>query len=366
MAAGGQNCGRSRQPAGKTAYSRGMSSPSEHVRSGVVEGLLQVGAALGLDRAALLEVAALDEAALLDRDAALPIAAQIAVGHAIAEARPNANLGLEMLRRLQPAALGALGYALAHCETLKDSLSVFIRYQGFVTNALRWERPDPLTLTVEASAQLAAFGHPVEAAVGLWVALGRRLTDKAWSPRSLSFRHARIGASGEHLAFFGVAPDFNAARNALILDVATLALPVRGAEVALRSPLLRLVESCLRAPVEDEFIALVREELRRRLPRGIADKPAVARALGMSTRTLTRRLQQAGTRYDQVLDDTRRAIALGLLGDASLAIYEAAFLLGYSEPSTFHRAFRRWTGETPDAWRRSRSVSVDRKARPVR
>ena len=325
-----------------------------HVISGVVEGLLQVGAALGLDRAALLEVAGLDEAALLDRDAALPLQAHVAIGRAIAEGRPGVNIGLGMLQRMRPAALGALGYALANCGTLADALATFIRYQSFLSDALRWRLPDPLTVVVDAAPELAALGHPIETAVGLWVVLSRNLSGVRWIPRAVTFRHAPLGDPREHAGLFGVAPVFEAERDALVLDPETRALAVRGAEQALQMPLLRLVEARITAPVEPEVVARLRSELRSSLARGNADKNTVARTLGTSARTLARRLHEAGTTYQIVLEETRRDLALDLLRDPALAVYEVAFLLGYSEPSTFHRAFRRWTGESPDAWRRAR------------
>jgi AraC-like DNA-binding protein len=324
------------------------------VVSGMVEGLLQVGAALGLERAGLLRTAALDEGALLDRDARLPLSGMVALGRAIIDARPGVNVGLLMLQRLRPAALGALGYALANCATLAEALTTFVRYQGFLSEALQWHRPEPLTLVVEASPELASLGHPVETAVGLWVVLSRSLSGVRWVPHAVSFRHAPLGDPREHAGLFGVAPTFGAKRDALIFDAGTLDLPVHGAELALRSPLLRLLEARLAVPVEAEVLARLRVELRRRLARGAADRTAVARALGMSARTLARRLQEAGTSYQAALEETRRGLALDLLGDPALAVYELAFLLGYTEPSTFHRAFRRWTGESPLAWRRAR------------
>ena len=324
------------------------------VVSGVVEGLLRVGATLGLERAALLESAALNEDALLDRDARLPLAGTVAIGRAIIGARPGINIGLHMLQQMKPAALGALGYALANCATLAEALATFVRYQGFLSDALRWRWPEPLTLVVEASPELASLGHPVESAVGLWVVLSRSLSGVRWIPRAVSFRHAPLGDPREHAELFGVAPTFGAKRDALVFDASTLDLPVRGAELALRSPLLRMLEARLAVPVEAEILARLRVELRGRLARGAADKNAVARSLGVSTRTLARRLQEAGTSYQAALEETRRGLALDLLANPALAVYELAFLLGYSEPSTFHRAFRRWTGESPHAWRRAR------------
>lgn len=74
----------------------------------------------------------------------------------------------------------------------------------------------------------------------------------------------------------------------------------------------------------------------------------------MSERTLQRRLKDEGVRFEQILEETRRELALLYLDEKRLAIYEVAFLLGYSEPSAFFRAFRRWTGRTPREHRDAR------------
>lgn len=328
-------------------------APAPSLLTGVVEGLLQTGTSLGLDRKRLLADAELDEATLLDRDARVPIRCQIALGEAIIAARPSVNLGLVLLQRMQPGMLGALGYALSSSRTMRQALTTFTRYQGFLTDAARWRWLDTETLTVDVCDELEGIGHPVEACVGMWVVLGRRLSGVAWAPRQLSFRHAPLGDPREHAALFGVEPRFEAERDSLVFDSATLELPITGAPLGLRAPLLELLEARLERPSEPELVSRLRELLRRELHRGI-NKAEVARALGMSPRTLARRLQAVDTSYASVLDDTRRALALELLEDPQLAVYELAFLLGYSEPSTFHRAFRRWTGASPRAWRRTR------------
>lgn len=329
-------------------------SSSAQLLTGLVEALLQAGVQLGLDRATLLEHAGLEEAALVDRDARVPIRCQIAIGEAIIAARPRVNLGLVVLRRVQPRVLGALGYALTSSRSLDQALATFTRYQSFLTDAMRWRRSDPCTVEVEVHDELARIGHPIETSVGMWVMLGRRLAGTRWIPRTLSFRHAPLGDVREHAELFGVAPHFEAERDVLVLETETLELPVVDATLSLRSPLLELLEARLPTPPEAEIVTRLRAELRRELARGTS-KTAVARTLGMSSRTLARRLHEAGTSYTKVLDETRRRLALDLLADPRLAVYELAFLLGYSEPSTFHRAFRRWTGESPDAWRRARA-----------
>ena len=83
----------------------------------------------------------------------------------------------------------------------------------------------------------------------------------------------------------------------------------------------------------------------------------VASRLGVSTRTLQRRLEEEGTSFAQELDRLRQDLATRLLQDRSLAVYEVAFLLGYAEPSTFYRAFRRWKNVSPHEFRRMSTAS---------
>lgn len=87
------------------------------------------------------------------------------------------------------------------------------------------------------------------------------------------------------------------------------------------------------------------------LQNGVPELPALARSLGMSERSLRRRLDELGTSFRDVLDAVRKELALNHVKDRRLSLSEVAFLLGFSEPSTFHRAFKRWTGDTPAAFR---------------
>jgi AraC-like DNA-binding protein len=112
-----------------------------------------------------------------------------------------------------------------------------------------------------------------------------------------------------------------------------------------------------RTPVVRGLAGDVRRTLASRLARGEAEMELVARDLAMSSRTLQRRLAAEGLSYHELLDRGRRETAETCLGDSSLAIAEVAYLTGYSEPAAFHRAFRRWTGVTPQAFRqRARGV----------
>jgi AraC-like DNA-binding protein len=103
----------------------------------------------------------------------------------------------------------------------------------------------------------------------------------------------------------------------------------------------------------DAYRTRVRAVLAKLIADGRCSVEDVAKELAVSPRTLQRRLEQEGTTFGGVCDEARRAAALEHLRNPRVAIKEAAFLLGFSEPSTFYRAFRRWTGDTPANYRRA-------------
>lgn len=95
------------------------------------------------------------------------------------------------------------------------------------------------------------------------------------------------------------------------------------------------------------------------LPAGEASVEAVAKRLMVSSRTLQRRLRDAGTSYQAMLNETREALARHYLASSSLSAAEISFLLGYDDPSSFYRAFHGWTGKTPDGVRSATIQAVD-------
>ena len=100
----------------------------------------------------------------------------------------------------------------------------------------------------------------------------------------------------------------------------------------------------------------LRGEIARLLVKGASGIEHLAKAMGMSVRTLQRRLKEAGLSYSNVQEDVRKTLALNLLENETLALAEIAFSLGYSEVSAFNHAFRRWVGQTPGDYRRLRVV----------
>ena len=147
----------------------------------------------------------------------------------------------------------------------------------------------------------------------------------------------------------------DASENALRFDAALLDRAVDSADPALLALVDRHARELLAAhpPVEtlrDRVRAAVADALRRREVPGIEE---VARAVGTSVRSLQRHLSDQRTSFSGEVDLVRRDLALRHVTERRLALCEIGFLLGYSEPRAFHRAFRRWTGTSPAQYRRS-------------
>jgi len=334
---------------------------------GAVQTLLLTGTSLGLDRRDLLAAAGLSEDVLGDRDAYVPFARHVALGEAILRGRPGVNIGLAVLQHASPAMLGVLGYVVTHSATLREALRAFVRFQGLITDGVRFvvagddlTQPAPplsgapIQIRLDADPVLSCLAHPIEALAGLWVTIGRKLTATDWVPLAVHFRHTALSDIREHERFFHVAPVFDAEETTITLSRETMDLPVVAGQPALRPSMVQLCEARLaELSGQTGFAARVRVALLEQIPRGIASKAALAKKLALSERTLNRRLQAEGATYRDVLDDARRELSLAWLADAQNAVYEVAFLLGYSEPSTFHRSFRRWTGTSPLSWRKA-------------
>jgi len=138
----------------------------------------------------------------------------------------------------------------------------------------------------------------------------------------------------------------------LAVPRASWQLPLNRRDPTLRALLERQADGvALPAPAMDPLERDVRRVLAPRLAKGEADIDVIARDLAMSSRTLQRRLSAAGLSFHELIDTVRRETAEKCIANSSLSIAEVAYLVGYSEPAAFHRAFKRWTGVTPQAYR---------------
>ncbi|MFO0745743.1 MAG: AraC family transcriptional regulator [Myxococcota bacterium] len=272
--------------------------------------------------------------------------------------------GLHLSERLPVDGFGALGFAVRSSATVGEAYARVLRFLRLMAHGpvltLTREGPHARFRHTPPRGEPQPSRHAVEFLLTNLVTLARHAVDPAFMPERACFRHAAPADLGEHRRLLGPRLAFAAEHDELWLDAALLERPQRHAEPALAAVLDEQLASRLAALPREEvsFLDLTRNAIAAELAHGEPTLEAVAGRLHMSSRSLQRRLQQEGTSLSLVLDRLRSELAVRLLGESREAIGEVAFRLGFSDVTTFHRAFRRWTGQTPAAYRRGASAAA--------
>ena len=302
-----------------------------------------------------------DAARLLGEAAPGPAAASYPVAHwrrlleTAAAALQEPALGLAVGAAITPAHLGPLGYVLSSSSSVAEAIARYIRCQRLVhdvspvRHALQEGR-----VVLEWSVESRAVGLLVnQCGMAALARFAADVTDGAARPCAVHFVEPQPDDIAPYASLFGCPVLFGQESTRMDFPLAVLALPLRRADPALVSMLEQQVQSLLAAlPARSSALEqAIRQSLPRLMLNGEPELGAVARELGLSARTLRRRLHEQGLNFRALLDDTRRRLAQDYLAGGQLALAEVALLLGYSEQSAFNRATLRWTGMTPRRWR---------------
>ncbi len=312
-----------------------------------------------LERQGLTPMAVLRQSrlplALHDGDRTSVTTAQFfALWRSVAELRPQPDLGLRFGRELEIGQLPPSTLASFHARDYRDALGRLARFKQLCT-------PEDMHLheargecTVAIAWTHATEPTPpllVDATLALILELGRRGTQTELKPIRVELARPR-GARRVYEGFFGCGVRFGAARDTLVLRASDLARPF-----ATHNPeLLEMLQpSLLQAVSRQQPNGAVREQvkwtLKRLLADGRADIQAVARELGVSSRTLQRQIAEEGATFRHLRVEARQELARTYLRQESIEISRLAHLVGYEDPNSFYRAFRSWEGTTPSRWR---------------
>ncbi|WPC06734.1 AraC family transcriptional regulator [Pseudomonas benzenivorans] len=318
-------------------------------------GIVQALEMGGVDCRALFLELGLDYAALQDPDARFAQDGMTRLWQRAVELSGNPAIGLNMAKVVRPASFHVVGYALMSSRTLKEGLTRLVRYQRIIAEGADLSfRPTPrgyeLVLAIHGD-RLPPARQSAEASLAYALAFCRWMTGKPLRPQQVLFQGDPPADLQPFEQVFQAQLRFNAAHYALLFERADLDTPLPTANEALAQLHDRFAGEYLARFSESRVTHLARQVLCRQLPQGEPKREAVAQALHLSQRTLQRRLQEEGTSFQQLLDDTRRELAEQYLGQPNLTLLEIAYLLGFADPSNFFRAFRRWFARTPGEYR---------------
>lgn len=302
----------------------------------------------GVDSDALVHATGIDPRAVDDRDARIPTAAYLRLFELAVRQTADDSFGPRVGQAIDGAAFGLLGFVVASSPTLREALDRFARYSRLLCDELsvsvvdRGDESEIVYAMNESPYVPALF----EMAMVHMVGTARRGTRGAFVPTRLCFRHQ---ATPREIPTLTHAPAmFGEQEDAVVCKRELFDLPLRGYNATLLSILeARAAEVLERLPNETDLLARTRQITRALLPEGEPSLEAVAEQLGLGGRTLQRRLRGAGVTFRALVDEVRHDCALAQLKDPDVSVAEVAFSLGFSDPSAFSHAFRRWTGRTP-------------------
>jgi len=316
---------------------------------------------LGVEPEPLFAEAGIEVGPLLDPNTRIADGAFRDLLRAIEAQAATPTFGLHLAKFIHPTTFYSLGVAAYCSANMGEYLEKMVRYYSVVTTndvmslekgvevcALRWTTHNPEPFPPIREDGIAA----------IFVTILRIASQNEFRPYSVSLaRPYPAEEAPRYQAFFGCEVIFDAPETSILFDSQLLALGLVGSDPELARSYEQLTEQYIAKLEKADFPARVRNELVRLLPTGVSGKEAVANVLCVSTRTLYNRLEEAGTTFREVLDETRRLLAEDYL-KKGLPVNEIAYLTGFSDTANFSRAFKKWTGLSPMSYR-AQAVSPD-------
>jgi AraC-like DNA-binding protein len=322
----------------------------------IVLGALE---ALGCDLARETGALGLTVDQVHDIEGRIPRWAYCALWQRLADVSGDPDCGLRLAQRLPTGALGVLEYVASNAPTIGEGFASIARYGRLLDDAgvhelitgdgvARFVYRSPTSSTSPRAVLDWAFAHMIVA--------GRRGAKIDFCPRRVLMHYPRPADTSALEALYRCPIEFSRPATELWFEPSVLDLPVRHADTELGRLMAafaaRQIAKLAAPAAADPFAGRLRAEITARLssPTGpvLAD---VARSLGVSARTLQRRLSERGVTFPAAVAEVRLALARSYLAEGDLSLSEIAFLLGFSESSAFHRAFKRAFGSTPAEYR---------------
>ncbi len=263
--------------------------------------------------------------------------------------------GLRLADVMQPASLHGLGLAMIASRTLKEALIRMVRYQRIVSTALNIqleEKGEDVHVYIDKQPDRGSFHDAsVDATGAVLMKMCRIICGQEISPNKVDLRHSAPPCRDNFERFYGCEVVFDAAASYLTMDKRQLEAIQPNANPELARANDRIVIRYLEELGPPSVTARVRSELIEQLPDGTPLEETLAQRLNLSLRSLQRQLYQEGTGYKQILRETRFELAKRYLQESKRSITEISYLLGFAEQASFSRAFKRWNGLSPQAYR---------------
>jgi len=310
------------------------------------------------DARLLLRTAGLDHDAINDPGRRIPYADMMLLSEHAAMMTKDGAFGLHAGERETLDTYGIVGYSIITSSTVEQALRCQVRYLPIWTNVgmFRLEVQGPVALFrwEYSPASLPESRHDCETSLATVKQYLRLLTGGQWKPREVWFRHRKPRDVSEHGRIFKAPVCFGMPTDALLFESNLLSAPIRSANPHAHRMLTDAIERRPADALEAQtFSQLALSLIRQGMSRGQVGVETVSRQLCVSRRTLQRKLKQESCSHRELVQQARQELSRFLLSSTSATTVEAAYALGFSEPSAFYHAFQQWFGVSPQAYRRA-------------
>jgi len=265
--------------------------------------------------------------------------------------------GLRYAAYIQPSALHGLGFSWIASHTLKEGLERLVRFQRILASELLMglretdTSYDVYNLIAQENDSLKHPDAELDAQIASIYKICQIMLGPDIKPVSVRFEHGPPKCADQFEQFFGIPVEFNSRETAIAFDKTVSDLPASAANPDLTRINDQIVIEYLNQFDKDDVITQTRKYIIDHLPSGVPNQSVIASDLNMSLRSFQRKLKQAGTSYADLLENIRHEMACSYLESPQHQIIKIAYLLGYSDPSNFARAFKRWVGVSPNEFR---------------
>lgn len=313
----------------------------------------------------LLHRAGLSQRALDDPASRVSAVGQVKFLEYAAKSIDDNVFGLRLAEKANPREAGLLFYVVSAAKNLGDAWALLARYCRIANEGVRLKlarRPDGVTV------EFVFVGIPrhharqfTEFEVAVLLKAFREITGRDVRPTVVAFAHSQNFDLRKFERAYGCRVEFGASSDQLQFSNETLALPLITGDPHLLETLRPFCDEAAKArnTAIGSIRTSVENEVPRLLPHGQAQAAKVAKALGVSVRTLSRRLSAEATTFVEVVDQLRCSLALEYLKEPGFTLAKIAWLLGYEGSTSFHHAFKRWTGRSPSAARNESGFSSE-------
>ncbi len=314
--------------------------------------------ASGIDADALLRKAGLSKDVIADRNARIGVTNQIKFVELAAGAVGDELFGFHLAEDLDFREIGLLYYVAASADTLGDAMRRAERYIKLQNEGVRFKVTSGKSVRIRlqyAGIPRHSDVHQIGSFITMLIRICRQLTGRALTPTHVRIMHKIAGDKSRLERYLDATIEDGADVDEIEFPASSWALPLISADPYLHRLCVENCEEALarRQPSASPLKVRVENAIAALLPHGQARSDVVAAKLGMSPRTLARRLSEENSSFAAILDEMRSALAHRYLADRSLPISRIAWLVGYTEIGTFTRAFQRWTGMSPSIARQA-------------